>query len=290
MSNSYIPPNLQGKVALVTGASRGVGRGIAIVLGQAGATVYVTGRSREGRPNSDELPGTLEETAALVSQAGGEGIAVLCDHTKDEQVDHLFAEIRHNHNRIDILVNNVWGGYEHHDDTFSEPFWEQDLSRWDGMFTAGLRAHYNASRLAAPLMIAKGAGLIINISAGDQGKFLHTSMYDTAKAAVDRLAYGMALELYQHKIAALAIHPGWVRTERVMQAMKDAPKEELSGTHSPQYVGRAIAALAADKDILKKSGKCLSVGSLAKAYGFTDIDGRYIPPFQIPDFHTILPS
>lgn len=284
MSNSYSPPNLHGKTALVTGASRGVGRGIAEVLGQAGATVFVTGRSTTKRPGIENLPGTVEETAELVTQAGGKGIPVICDHTNDKEVDHLFAQIRHEDNKIDILVNNVWGGYELHDETFEDPFWEQNLARWDGMFVAGLRAHFTASQLAAPLMIAKGSGLIINISSGDQGKFLQTTMYDTAKAAIDRLAFGMAQELRKYKIAVLSIHPGWVRTERVLKAMEGASQEELAASHSPQYVGRAIAALAADSQIMDKSGKTLRVGEIAKAYEFTDVDGRYIPPFRIPDY------
>lgn len=284
MNDSYSAPDLQGKTALVTGASRGVGRGIAEVLGQAGATVYVTGRSTSQQPGIENLPGTVQETADLVTAAGGTGIPIICDHTNDQEVDHLFAQIRHADNKIDLLVNNVWGGYELHDDSFGEPFWEQTMARWEGMFVAGLRAHFTASRLAAPLMIAKGSGLIINISAGDHGKFLHTTMYDTAKAAVDRLAFGMAQELRKYNIAALSLHPGWVRTERVLKAMEEAPEDELSAAHSPQYVGRAIAALAAEKNIMEKSGKTLSVGEIAKAYQFTDIDGRYIPPFQIPDF------
>lgn len=284
MSDTYSPPDLHGKTALVTGASRGVGRGIAEVLGQAGATVYVTGRSTARRPGIENLPGTVEETAELVTAAGGKGIPVICDHTNDNDVDHLFAQIRHGDNKIDLLVNNVWGGYELHDETFNAPFWDQTLDRWDGMFNAGLRAHFTASHFAAPLMIAKGSGLIINISAGDNGKFLHTTMYDTAKAAVDRLAFGMAQELKKFNIAALSLYPGWVKTERVMKALEGASEEELSAAHSPQYVGRAVAALAADKHIMRKSGKILTVGELAKAYQFTDIDGRYIPPYHIPDY------
>jgi NAD(P)-dependent dehydrogenase (short-subunit alcohol dehydrogenase family) len=284
MSDSYSPPNLHGKTALVTGASRGVGRGIAEVLGQAGATVFVTGRSTTKRPDRENLPGTVEETAELVTQAGGKGIPVICDHTNDKDIDHLFAQIRHEDNKIDILVNNVWGGYELHNETFEDPFWEQNLARWDGMFVAGLRAHFTASQLAAPLMIAKGSGLIINISSGDQGKFLQTTMYDTAKVAIDRLAFGMAQELRKYGIAALSLHPGWVRTERVLKAMEGASQEELASSHSPQYVGRAIAALATDPNIIEKSGKALQVGEVAKSFNFTDIDGRYIPPFRIPDY------
>lgn len=275
---------LSGKIALVTGASRGVGRGIAIVLGENGATVYVSGRSTRRQGSPENLPGDIEETARLVTEAGGTGIAVRCDHKKDEEVEKLFQQITKDYQRLDLLVNNVWGGYENYDKTFSAPFWEQPLFRWEGMYTAGLRAHFTASRLAAPLMIAQKSGLIINISAGDRGKFLHNTMYDTAKCAVDRLAFGMAKELRKHRVAAIPLYPGFVRTERVLQAVEGDKNFDISQTHSPEYVGRAVAALAADPQIMEKSGQTFAVGDLAKEYGFTDIDGRLVEAFRIPDY------
>lgn len=275
---------LTNKIALVTGASRGVGRGIAQVLGENGVTVYVSGRSTRRKGNPENLPGSIEETAQLVTEAGGTGIAMHCDHKRDEEVEELFQQIMKNHQRLDLLVNNVWGGYENYDETFSAPFWEQPLFRWEGMYTAGLRAHFIASRLAAPLMIAQKSGLIINISAGDRGKFLHNTMYDTAKCAVDRLAFGMAKELRKHQVAAISLYPGFVRTERVLQAVKGDQNFDINQTHSPQYVGRAVVALAADSQIIEKSGQTFAVGDLAKEYGFTDIDGRLIEAFRIPDY------
>ena len=280
-SDDYTAPDLNNVVTLVTGASRGIGKGIAIVLGQAGAIVYVTGRSKNGTEQKEGLPGTIEDTARLVNKAGGKGIAVYCDHTNDGDVEKLFRRIDSSSRKLDLLVNNVWGGYEGHDETFSSPFWEQPLRRWRAMFNAGVRAHFTAGRLAARLMIRRKTGLIINISAGDQGKFLHSTMYDTAKNAMDRMALGMALELRKYNVAALAIHPGFTRTERVM---KSGAYLDFNTTHSVEYVGRAVAALAADSTVMHKSGGVYAVSDLAHEYGFTDVDGRHIEAFHIADF------
>ena len=182
---------LGGKVAVVTGASRGVGKGIALALGEAGATVYVTGRSEAGG-STEGLPGTVVETADAVTQRGGRGIAARCDHTNDAEVEALFARVGQEQGRLDLLVNNVWGGYEQFDfSRFGAPFWEQPLGHWSGMFEAGVRAHLAASRLAAPLMISEGRGLIVHTTAWERDKYLGNLFYDVAKAAVNRMALGM---------------------------------------------------------------------------------------------------
>jgi NAD(P)-dependent dehydrogenase (short-subunit alcohol dehydrogenase family) len=276
---------MKGKVAIVTGASRGAGRGIALALGGAGATVYVTGRSVRGQPTTESLPGTVEDTAEAVTARGGEGIAVRCDHTVDSDVEGLFARVRREQGRLDLLVNNAWGGYEHHDyRKFSAPFHEQPLRHWDGMFTAGLRAALVASHFAAPLMLEQGHGLIVNITAWDREKFLVNVFYDVAKNAINRMIFGISRELKPFNIAAVALAPGFMRTERVAGAFEAAGnKDYLNFTESPEYVGRAVVAIAADPDVLEKSGRVLAVGDLAQEYGFNDVDGRRIPPFRIPD-------
>ena len=270
--------DLRGKVALVTGASRGVGRGIAHELGVAGATVYVTGRSMSSASTTEDLGGDVNGTAVLVTQAGGTGIAVRCDHTVDTEVEAVFERIRREQGRLDILVNNVWGGYERFgEEDFSAPFWEQPMWRWGLMFDAGVRAHYVASCLAAPLMIPQERGLIVNISAGDEGKYRGWVMYDTAKEAVDRMAFAMAQELRPHGIAALALYPGLTRTERVERF---ASPEELAKSESPRYAGRAVVALATDGEVMERSGGAYKTGELAREYGFTDADGTQPAPFK----------
>jgi NAD(P)-dependent dehydrogenase (short-subunit alcohol dehydrogenase family) len=267
----------------VTGASRGAGRAIALQLGEAGATVYVTGRSVRGAPTTENLPGTVDETAEEVTTRGGMGIPVHCDHTIVADVEALFAQVQRGQGRLDLLVNNVWGGYEHYDGAeFIAPFWEQPLQRWDGMFTAGVRAHLLASRFAAPLMLPQRSGLIVNTVAWAFDHYLGNLFYDVAKAAIIRMAFGMAEELRPHGIAAVALAPGFMRTERVMAEHARSPFD-LSGTESPEYLGRAVAALAADPEILTKSGRLLTAGDLAREYGFTDIDGRQPEAFRIPD-------
>jgi NAD(P)-dependent dehydrogenase (short-subunit alcohol dehydrogenase family) len=267
-------------VAVVTGASRGVGKGIALVLGEAGATVYVTGRSDEAG-TTEGLPGTVQDTADAVTQRGGQGVAVRCDHTADAEVEALFARVKQEQGRLDVLVNNVWGGYEHHDlSRFLAPFWEQPLQHWSGMFEAGVRAHLVATRLAVPLMLPSRRGLIVHTTAWDRDKYLGNLFYDVAKAAVNRLAFGMARELLPHHIAVVALAPGFVRTERVLAAFARVGRVP-EGLESPEYIGRAVVALAADENVLAQSGRVLTAGQLAAEYGFTDIDGRQLPPFQI---------
>lgn len=269
--------DIAGKITLVTGASRGIGRGIAQELGAAGATVYVSGRSVRDDETTEQLGGNIHSAAKLVTESGGTGIAVRCDHTNDSEVEGLFERIRNERGRLDILVNNVWGGYEQYGDgDFSAPFWKQPMSRWSLMFDAGARAHYVASCLAAPLMLSQTNGLVINISAGDNGKYRGWVMYDTAKEAVDRMAFALSQELREHGIAALALHPGLTRTERVERF---ASADELATSESPRYAGRAVVALAADPDIMRRSGGVYKTGQLAREYGFTDVDGSQPPPF-----------
>jgi NAD(P)-dependent dehydrogenase (short-subunit alcohol dehydrogenase family) len=273
-------PDLSGRITLVTGASRGVGRGIAVELGAAGATVYVTGRSTRDGSTTENLPETIDETAELVNGAGGEGIAVRCDHSAEEQVSALFARIRQDHGRLDLLVNNAWGGYEAYDPyKFQASFWTQPLEYWDGMFTAGVRATYLTGRSVAPLMIERKSGAIINISSGDRGQYFGSLLYDVSKRAIDRMTYGMAMELKKYGIAVIGLYPGFTRTERVMALYKG----DLSVTESPHYPGRAVAHLAADAKRLDKTGTVFRTGDLAREYGFTDIDGRQVPPFDLGD-------
>jgi NAD(P)-dependent dehydrogenase (short-subunit alcohol dehydrogenase family) len=273
---------LRGRVAVVTGASRGAGRAIALVLGEAGATVYVTGRSVRGGPTADDMPGTIDETAEGVGERGGIGIPMRVDHTADADVRALFARVQAEQGRLDLLVNNAWGGYENYDGAaFVAPFWEQPLTRWEGMFAAGVRTQFIASRYAAPLMISAGSGLIAGTVAWAFGAYTGNLYYDVAKSAIIRMAFGMAQELRPHGVAAVAVAPGFMRTERVLAAHAASPFD-LSGTETPEYLGRALAALAADPAIMEKSGRLLTAGDLAREYGFTDVDGRQPAPFRIP--------
>jgi NAD(P)-dependent dehydrogenase (short-subunit alcohol dehydrogenase family) len=277
-------------VALVTGASRGAGRGIALELGAAGATVYVTGRSVRSGPTTDDVPGTIDESAQEVTDRGGRGVAVRCDHTVDSEVESLFSRIRADHGRLDLLVNNVWGGYENAEcrPLALVPFWEQPLHQWDGMFTAGVRAHLTASRLAVPLMLSRRHGLIVSTTANlDALPYMRNVFYDLAKNAIARLTWAMAQELREHGIATLAVAPGFMRTERVVEAFRRAGAlDALDGPGGPKetatYLGRAIVALASDERVIEKSGQLVDVGTLAREYGFTDADGTQPPPFRIP--------
>lgn len=284
-SASWNPPDLRGAVAIVTGASRGAGRAIAAVLGETGATVYVTGRSVRGAATTEGLPGTIEETAEEVGRRGGVGVPVRCDHTVDEDVEHLVARVRREHWHLDVLVNNAWGGYEAHDlATFNAPFWVQPRTRWEAMFTAGVRAHLVMSQLAIPLLLGRSQrgrpGLVASTIAWAFGRPLGNLFYDVAKAALVRMAYVMAVELRPHRVAAVAIAPGFMRTERVLAAHAAKPFD-LSVTESPEYLGRALAALAGDPELMRRSGEVLTAGDLARAYSFTDVDGRQPAAFRI---------
>ena len=275
---------LRGKVAVVTGASRGVGRGIALGLGEAGATVYITGRTVEDGTAIEELSGTIQQTADEVTHLGGKGIPIRCDHRNDQEVEAVFQRIIDKEDRLDILVNNVWGGYENMVEngefTWQQPFWLQPLWRWEAMFQSGVRAHYVASKFAAPIMVAQQSGLIVNISFWAGQKYLGNTIYGVSKTATDRLAADMAHELQEHHVAAVSLYPGLVRTERVMRA---AEFFDMSNSESPQFSGRAVAALAADPNIMQKSGQVLVAAALAQEYGFTDIDGKQPRPLTLAE-------
>ena len=289
---------LKGCVAVVTGASRGAGRGIAVELGAAGATVYVTGRSTRERPadtygqllalsDMPAVPGSIDDTADEVTRMGGRGIAVPCDHTREEDVKALFARVERDAGRLDLLVNNAWGGHETFNGVFEAPFWEHPLANWDSMFDRGVRNHLVSSRCAAPLMVRHKRGLIATTTFWDRGHYLRGNLfYDLAKASMTRLAFGMAQELKPHGVASVAVSPGWMRTEFVLAGHKtdEAHWQErpaLAATESPRYLGRAVAALASDPQVLEKTGAVLRVADLAQEYGFTDIDGRQVKAFEL---------
>lgn len=263
--------SLAGKVALVTGASRGVGKGVALGLGEAGATVYVTGRTTVEGSGAIDLPGTVLQTADEVSAIGGTGIAVPCDHRDDEQVRAVFTEVRRRSGRLDVLVNNVWGGYEFFWDGTEfwneRGFWTVPLSRWDAMFEAGVRAHYVASVLGAEIMVAQRSGLIVHVSAEGAGMDDAGVAYGVAKAATNRMAATMAHDLREHDVAAVSLYPGLVRTESVLKA---AEHFDLTHSESPLFVGRTVAALAADPKVMDRTGQVLTTAELAGDYGVVD--------------------
>jgi len=272
----------QAKVAVVTGASRGGGKAIAIELGAAGRTVYVTGRSTRIGPTTENLPTTIEETGEAVTRAGGDGIAVRCDHSRASDVESLVALVTKEQGRLALLVNNAWGGYEQHSVAeFVRPFWEQQSRHWESMFDRGLRATVLASSRFGPLFVRQRSGLIVNTVAWLHGKYLGNLYYDTAKAAVIRCTFGMAEELKPFGVAVVALAPGFMRTERVMMAHRIQPFD-LSATESPSYLGRAVKAIEGDPQIGDSSGQVLYVGDLARKYGFTDEDGSQPPPFGLP--------
>jgi NAD(P)-dependent dehydrogenase (short-subunit alcohol dehydrogenase family) len=297
MDRTALP--LHDRVAIVTGASRGGGRGIAVELGAAGATVYVTGRTTRAaaapgydgfleRTGMARMPGTIDDTAEAVTAAGGQGIAVRCDHTDPAQVRALVERVERDRGRLDLLVNNAWGGHESFSmASLDQPFWEQTLDHWPAMFDHGVRNHLVACQLTAPLFIRQGRGLIVTTTYWDRDRYIKGNLfYDVAKAAMNRLMFAVAEELRPHHVAAVAVSPGWMRTEIILAAMgateetwQDHPP--LARTESPRYLGRAVAALAADPDVLGRSGRVLYAGELAVEYGFTDVDGRVIPPYEM---------
>jgi NAD(P)-dependent dehydrogenase (short-subunit alcohol dehydrogenase family) len=263
---------LRGRVALVTGASRGGGKGIALVLGEEGATVYVTGRSVRGAPTTLGRPGTIDDTAEQVTARGGTGIAIRCDHTDDAQVDAVFDRIRDDHGRLDVLVNNAWSGYEISPDS-SLAFWEMPWRHWDLMFTGGLRAAAYASRLAAPMMIQAGRGLIVNITWILDRPHGH-AFYEVVKNATNKLTEQMADDLRSSGVACVAVSPGFMRLERM-----NLTAEEAAMAESAEFPGRAVAALSSDENVLEKTGGVFITPALAREYGFTDVDGSQQSPF-----------
>ncbi|PKH86660.1 SDR family NAD(P)-dependent oxidoreductase [Colwellia sp. Bg11-28] len=275
---------LFGKVALVTGASRGIGKGIALSLGEAGAKVYITGRTVEEGKSASCLSGTIHQTVEEVIKLGGECVAIQCDHSIDSEVEAAFNRINAENKRLNILVNNVWGGYEHYTDGtefwHEKGFWTVPISRWDAMFQSGVRANYISSVLAVPLLMQQDDSLIITLSFFVAQRNDKGVAYGTAKAASDHMVACMAEELREHNIAAVSLYPGLVRTESVMKAAKHL---DLSNSESPQFIGRAVVALASDTDIMKKSGRVLVAAKLAQEYGFTDINGEQPRPLTAQD-------
>ncbi|WP_342561845.1 SDR family NAD(P)-dependent oxidoreductase [Paenibacillus sp. FSL R7-0345] len=278
---------LQGKVALVTGGSRGAGRGIAIELARAGAFVYITGRST-GIQQASQLNGTLDTVHKEILESGGEAAIIRCDHTNDQETEQAIRQIAEEKGRLDILVNNVWGGNQL--PISNEPFWEQPPAHWDNMFDAGVRAQLMTNYYAVPLMrrTKESGGLIIHTTFWDRDNYTGNLYYDLAKNALIRMAYGLSIELAADGITVVPLSPGWMRTELVLEAFGTDEEhwqqvEELKNTESTSYVGRAAVALAADADKLALSGITQQVGALAEKYGFTDSDGRRIPVFQLTE-------
>ncbi|MFD5617860.1 SDR family oxidoreductase [Streptomyces yangpuensis] len=273
---------LSGKVALVAGGTRGGGRGIAVELGSAGATVYVTGRSSGAAGRSDlDRPETVEETAARVTAAGGLGIPVRTDHSRPEEVRALVERIAAEQDgRLDVLVNSVWGGDPLTD--WEHPLWEQDLETGLRLLRQAVETHVITSRYALPLMVARGSGLVVEVTDGNTARYRGTFFYDLAKSAVIRLAFAQSAELRPHGVAAVAITPGFLRSEAMLDHFgvteadwRDGVAQDPNFAHSesPAYLGRAVAALAADPQIMAKTGRALATWGLYEEYGFTDADG-----------------
>lgn len=270
---------IKNKVAVVAGATRGAGRGIAVELGAAGAIVYCTGRSVEGKTSG--RPETINETAVMVTKAGGKGIAVQVDHTQPDQVKKLFQQISSEHNgRIDILVNDIWGGDELTE--WNVPYWEHSLEAGLQMLERAITTHIITSHYATPLLLQSKSGIIFEITDGKTYDYRGTFYYDLVKVSVMRMAYSMAKDLLPHHIAAIAVTPGFLRSEAVLDHFGVTEKRWRDGikrdkffafSETPHYIGRAIVALARDPKIMNKSGKTLATWDLSEEYGFVDLDG-----------------
>ena len=288
---------LEGKVALVAGATRGAGRGIAVELGAAGATVYVTGRTTRDQQSEYGRPETIEETAALVSAEGGTGIAVQVDHLVADDVRALVERIRAEKGRLDVLVNDIWGGEKLFE--WNKAVWEHDLQNGLRMLRLAIDTHLITAHHALPLLIERPGGLLVEVTDGtaeyNAEHYRLSPFYDLAKVAVIRMAWAHARDLAPHGATSVALTPGWLRSEMMLEAFgvseanwRDAtakiPHFVISET--PRFVGRAVAALAADPDRARWNGQSLSSGGLAQVYGFTDLDGsrpdawRYVPEVQ----------
>jgi len=272
---------LAGRIAVVAGATRGAGRGIARALGEAGATVYCTGRSVKGRPSPYKRPETINETAAMINEAGGTAIAVRVDHTVESGVKALFRRIERKHKRLDILVNSIAG----EDPLMGQwgNFWQANLKHADAIFRQALTSHIITAKHAAPIMIRARRGLIVEVTENDLIGGGGNPMSQAIKVALKVLALNMAAELKAHGVAAVAVTPGFLRSESMLQRFgvteanwRDAGKKDPNflESESPLYVGRAVAALAADPQVLEQTGQLLSSWELSRRYGFTDYDGR----------------
>lgn len=275
---------LQGKVALVAGATRGAGRGIAVELGAAGATVYVTGRTTRDRQSEYQRPETIEETAELVSAAGGKGIAVPTDHLVAEEVRALVERIRAERGRLDILVNDIWGGEKLFE--WNKPVWDHNLENGLRMLRLGIDTHLITAHYALPLMIEHSGGLLVEVTDGtaeyNAMTYRLSPFYDLAKVAVNRMAWAHAKDLAPHGATSVSLTPGWLRSEMMLEAFgvrednwRDATEKvpHFVISETPRFVGRAVAALAADPERTRWNGQSLSSGGLALVYGFTDLDG-----------------
>jgi NAD(P)-dependent dehydrogenase (short-subunit alcohol dehydrogenase family) len=276
--------SLAGKVALVAGATRGAGRGIAVALGESGATVYATGRSTRERRSEVDRSETIEETAELVTAAGGEGVAVAVDHLEPEQVRALVERIDADHGRLDLLVNDIWGA--EHLFEWSSAVWEHDLDHGLRLLRLAIDTHLITSHHALPLLIREPGALVVEVTDGtaayNADHYRLSMFYDLAKTGVIRMAWGLARELAPHEATAVALTPGWMRSEAMLEHhgvaednWRDATERNphFCISESPRYVGRAVAALAADADRARWNGQSLSSGQLAQVYGFTDLDG-----------------
>jgi NAD(P)-dependent dehydrogenase (short-subunit alcohol dehydrogenase family) len=279
-----LPAPLAGRVALVAGATRGAGRGIAVGLGEAGATVYCTGRSTRAARSEYDRPETIEETAELVTAAGGRGIAVRVDHLVSDEVAALVARIDADHGRLDVLVNDVWGGEQLTE--WDVPVWEHALEGGLRMLRLAVDTHIITSHHALALLIRRPGGLLVEVTDGtadyNATHYRLSAFYDLAKASVIRLAWSQAQELRPHGATAVALTPGWMRSEMMLEHYGVTEENWRDGTarsphfviaESPLYTGRAVAALAADPDVARWNGQSLSSGGLAAVYGFTDVDG-----------------
>jgi NAD(P)-dependent dehydrogenase (short-subunit alcohol dehydrogenase family) len=275
---------LTGKVALVAGATRGGGRGIAVALGEAGATVYATGRTTRAQRSEIDRPETIEETAELVTEAGGEGIAVAVDHLDPGQVVGLMERIDSDHARLDVLVNDIWGA--EHLFTFNTPLWDHDLNNGLRLLRLAIDTHLITSHHALPLLIRRPGGLVVEVTDGtaayNADNFRVNAFYDLAKTSLIRLAWGLAQELDEHGGTAVALTPGWMRSELMLEhhSVSESDWRDAADrtphfciSESPRYVGRAVAALAGDPDVSRWNGQSLSSGQLAQVYGFTDVGG-----------------
>ncbi len=286
----WTPPDFKDRVAIVAGASRGAGRGIALALAETGATVYVTGRTtRGGLKPFDGAPGTIDDTAEEVTRRGGRGIPVRCDHTMNSDVEALFERVRREHGRLDILANAVWdfNTMAVQKEWKKQPVWELAGRCWQEAMVAGPYAHLVAALHAARVMASRRRGLIVSVTEPilekyDRGGSLPWMFHILAHRGINRIAEAMSTDLVKHKIAIVALAPGFMRTERVLMHMKTMTEKQkrawrFDKSETPEYVGRAVASLAADAKLLQKTGKLLYVGDLAKEFGFKDADGKFVP-------------